>query len=306
MTQPYFSVILPAYNRQKFIGRTLESIAAQSWRSFEVIVVDDGSSDMTCQIVREFDFVRLIEQQNAGPGSARNRGASEAAGEYLAFLDSDDLWFPWTLECYHQVIDATERPAFVVGSPYIFQQEEELLGVVNEPVRYLCFGDYLESGDQWRWYGVSSFLIRRDTFFRSGGFRNGLVNGEDAELALRVGCEPGFVQVESPHTFGYRRHDGNITGDFERTAEAGFHLIEQERCGAFPGGSRRARERHRIISRHVRPISIECLKHGRRADAWNLYRATCVWHMAELRLKYLVGFPFRALMTPVDSVANPS
>ena len=104
-----FSVIMPAYNRAAFIGAALHSVVAQTLGDWECIVVDDGSTDGTCAVVREMAAkeprIRLIEQANAGPGAARNKGAAAATGKYLAFLDSDDLWMPWALETYREALE---------------------------------------------------------------------------------------------------------------------------------------------------------------------------------------------------------
>ncbi len=295
MNNILFSVVIPTFNRESLIRQTLESVAGQLGQGFEVIVVDDGSSDGTCQIVEEFRSVRLIRQQNAGPGAARNRGVREATGTYIAFLDSDDLWFPWTLEILKQVVTTANEPAFVAGCPSVFCSEQELTNVREHPLQFEQFEDYLQSGNEWRWFGVSSFLIRRDVFLRSGGFREGLVNGEDAELALRLGCEQGFVQIQSPPTFGYRSHSGNVTANFSRTMEAALHLVQQEKSQRFPGGTQRASDRHRIISRHVRPVSLQCLSEGLFAEAWSFYRQMFWWNLRLCKAKYLLGFPVAVL-----------
>jgi len=90
------SVVIPLYNKARYINRCLRSICAQTFSDFELIVVDDGSSDGGGQIARAFGDarIRVIQQQNAGPGAARNRGLAEAQGEYIAFLDADDEWMP--------------------------------------------------------------------------------------------------------------------------------------------------------------------------------------------------------------------
>src|SRR5262245_36868183 len=215
---PQFSVVIPAHNRLGLLKVTLSSIWAQSVTDFEVIVVDDGSTDGTIEYLKSLESkLKVVRQTNQGPGAARNAGARLAAGSYLAFLDSDDIWFPWSLQVYQGVIERHGNPSFVAGRPYRFQNERELQVVAETELRLELFADYLASCDQWRWWGVSSFVIRRDAFFAVGGFADDWVNGEDADLALRLGVSPGFVQIREPVTFGYREHAASAIMDHERT-----------------------------------------------------------------------------------------
>ena len=102
------SVIVPTYNRADLIGLTLRSVLAQSVAPVEIIVVDDGSRDNTAEVVATFgDAVRYVTQPNAGVAAARNHGARLAAGDYLAFTDSDDLWHPLKLEAQLAAVGAT-------------------------------------------------------------------------------------------------------------------------------------------------------------------------------------------------------
>ena len=104
-----FSVIIPTYNRAPLLRQALDSVLAQEFTDFELIVVDDGSTDETLTVARSYgDQVRLVPQEHRGPGVARNRGAEHASGEYVAFLDSDDVWFPWTLGTFASIIRATQ------------------------------------------------------------------------------------------------------------------------------------------------------------------------------------------------------
>src|SRR5262249_38507394 len=95
-----FSVVVPLYNKARYISRCLDSIRAQTYPDFEIIVVNDGSTDGGESIVRGYGDarIRLVSQQNAGPGPARNRGIAEARGDWIAMLDSDDEWDPRYLE----------------------------------------------------------------------------------------------------------------------------------------------------------------------------------------------------------------
>src|SRR5262245_2526742 len=93
-TLPLISVVCPAYNCARFIKPALESVLAQSYRPMEIIVIDDGSSDANPEVVQHFQEVRYLRQANQGPSVARNVGILSARGEYIAFLDVDDLWTP--------------------------------------------------------------------------------------------------------------------------------------------------------------------------------------------------------------------
>jgi glycosyltransferase involved in cell wall biosynthesis len=288
-----FSVIIPTYNRYDFVLRTLASVRGQSFSDYEVIIVDDGSTDDSFEKLQsETDRVTVLRQsRNRGPGVARNRGASVANGAYLAFLDSDDLWFPWTLEIYQEVISTHLSPSFVVGRPYVFSHIQELDGAVFGLTTVEMFADYLASGDQWRWWGASSFVIRRDVFGSMGGFAEDLVNGEDADLALRLGVASGFVQIKSPVTFAYREHQASAKKDLKRTVAGAWLQVKKERRGCYPGGPLRAAERRAILTRHIRPVTFSCLQQGLWRDAWALYMATFIWNAWLRRLRYLAAFP---------------
>ena len=157
------------------------------------------------------------------------------------------------------------------------------------------FTDYYVSGKEWRWWGVSSFVIRADALHAVGGFTDKWINGEDADLAMRLGEARRFVQVRTPFTFGYREHAVSAMKSLPRTLEGIWHQLDAERNGQYPGSRQRANERRRILTRHVRPVTLDCLRAGFGSDAWRLYRATFGWHLRLGRWKYLLGFPIKAL-----------
>src|SRR5262249_210129 len=134
---PYFSVIIPAFNRAELLREALESVFQQECRDFEVIVVDDGSTEDLSAVARAFrGRGTFFRQDNAGPGAARNHGARAATGEYLAFLDSDDVWFPWTLRTQRECISRAGNPSMLLGRGVWFSQAAEIRSMHDEPLEY--------------------------------------------------------------------------------------------------------------------------------------------------------------------------
>jgi hypothetical protein len=294
---PLFSTVIPTFNRAGLVQRAVESALSQDPRP-QVIVVDDGSTDETPGVLQKFgDQIEVFTQSNRGPGAARNLGISHSRGDYIAFLDSDDCFLPWTFKTYQRVIREHGSPAFVTGMPRQFHEESELAGLAESPLSVERFDDYLASGDQWRWWGVSSFVIRRDALVEAGGFSDERINGEDADLALRLGTAKGFVHLTSPQTFGYREHPAKLRAEQQRNLKGMLHLLEEERKGGYPGGNARRADRRRIITTFARPLSLELLNTGESAGGWALYRRTFGWHLGLVRLRYLFGFPAMAAIT---------
>jgi GT2 family glycosyltransferase len=291
-----FSVIIPTYNRLPFLLSALTSVRAQRFRDFEVVVVDDGSTDGTAEALKTFGMpLTLLRHDNRGPGAARNSGAREARGDYLAFLDSDDLWFPWTLATFARLIAEHGEPTILSAHVVEFRDASPPDDGPEGPVRAAFFDDYLASSQSGHFVGAGMTVVRRERFLETGGFTDRRVNCEDHDLVLRLGVTRGFVQVLSPPTLAWRRHGAAATTEQARSAEGSLFLIEQERRGAYPGGPHRAAERRRIVTLHTRPVSLACLAEGRRAESWRLYRKSFRWHVAQGRWKYLLGFPLKAL-----------
>src|SRR2546425_8294706 len=119
--QPTVSIILPTYNRARFLPQAFASICSQTFTDWELIIVDDGSTDNTRELVSELSVAlpqpaQYIYQENQGPGSARNTGLEHAQGIYVAFYDSDDLWLPHHLQDCVEGLDATPEVDWVYGA----------------------------------------------------------------------------------------------------------------------------------------------------------------------------------------------
>jgi glycosyltransferase involved in cell wall biosynthesis len=185
--KPLVSVIVPTYNRWPMIAEAVESVRAQSFRDFELIVVDDGSTDSTVEKLKKFgSCLRLISRSRGGVAAARNQGAKVAQGKYIAFLDSDDLWLPKKLAI---------QMAFMINEPEVeICQTEEIW--IRRGVRVNPKEKHRKpSGDIFRrsldvcLVSPSAVMITRDLFERAGGFDERFPVCEDYELWLRIGLE---------------------------------------------------------------------------------------------------------------------
>jgi GT2 family glycosyltransferase len=300
-----FSVIIPAFNREQHLPEALESVWKQTFKDYEVIVVDDGSTDGTPAYLSTLDGrVSVIRQSNAGPGMARNRGAEAARGDYLAFLDSDDLWFPWTLEVFANLLTKYGEPALISGIARPFEHPSDHMGCTQGALQVLHFPNYLaSSGKSPFTVGSNTLVVRRTVFSDAKGFPDHRMNAEDHDFVLRMGTSSGFVQIASPWTAGWRAHGGNSTAQVDKTAGGLMYVISQEKNGRYPGGSALRRSRLRIISAHVRPVAAQCLRIGMHHDAWLLYLGTFWWHLELLRGKFLAGFVLAAIWNSCREMA---
>ena len=295
-----FSVVVPTYNHAQFLGKALESVLTQDCQDFEIVVVDDGSTDATPQVLASFaDKIRIVHQENQGPGAARNLGVKNSTGEYIAFLDSDDFWFPWTLATYAQIIKEKNRPTLIAGTLVYFHQETEVNGLVLKPLALENFPDYLAASRRGLYCGTNRMVVRRAAIIEAGGFAKGKFNGEDHDLVMRLGTAPGFVNVNAPAMVAYRQHTGALTQDLSKTFMGLVYLLHMEKAGRYPGGRNRRRERRRILAFHARPLSLELLRQKDYQKAWALYRQTFVWNLALGRLRYLAGFFVKAVLSLV-------
>jgi glycosyltransferase involved in cell wall biosynthesis len=287
------SVVIPTFNRSILLARTLESLSRNGDARVEVIVVDDGSTDDTETVVNRFGSkIRFLRQDHLGPGAARNLGWRAASGAYIAFLDSDDVWLPWTLGTYLEVLHRSHFPSFVVGTGAWFEKESELTDVHREAIELRNFSDYLASAKLPIWLGASSMLVKRECAPR---FECTNMNAEDLDFALHFGREPGFVWIQKPFTFGYRRHGSTAVMNLEKTFIGINHLVDEERANRYPGGSERKTERIELITRAVRPPVIEALRQHRWRAGVSLYRRTLDWHLLLKRWRFLLAVPFLAL-----------
>jgi glycosyltransferase involved in cell wall biosynthesis len=203
MSLPLISVVIPTRNRAHYLGEAIESVLTQSYRHLDIIVVDDGSTDHTTDIVAGFgDRVRFLQQDNRGTGAARNAGISQAAGEFLAFLDDDDIWNEEKLVRQMRVFEAAPGTDAVYGHMEQFVSPE-LNDEHRARFRHLA-GQVIPSPIS------PAMLIRRASFDRVGLFDESLPIGLEMDWYARL-CEAGLKTVMLDAVVYRRRlHGSNI------------------------------------------------------------------------------------------------
>ncbi|HWB16803.1 MAG TPA: glycosyltransferase family 2 protein [Vicinamibacterales bacterium] len=197
MSSPRFSVVIPCYNAAKFLPATLASVAAQTWPPHEVIVVDDGSTDDSARVAAAFDpAIRVVQQSNQGESVARNRGMDLATGDWVAFLDADDLWHPRKLERQAELTCAD-----VVGvatGHYVIDADGAPIAVdvtASEPYSVRTVGTTSS-------IYPSSLVVRRSVPVR---FPEWTQAAEDLVFCLDLLLVGPIAALDEPLT-GYRRH----------------------------------------------------------------------------------------------------
>lgn len=212
--RPRVSIVIPSYNCERYIRQTLQGIVAQTVTDWEVIVVDDGSTDATVAIASTIDSrVRVVQQANAGVCVARNRGYAEASGSYLCFMDHDDYWFAEKLE--RQLGWMQRMPELgVVYSTCIRWHAADGVFPPPESLRPASAEDILDAEfTGWVYHQfmrdscalTSSALIRREALDKCGLFDVDLAYSEDWDLFLRIARHYPFAQMHWPSTL-YRQH----------------------------------------------------------------------------------------------------
>lgn len=185
------SVVIPAYNAERFLPRALDSVFAQSEPVHEVIVVDDGSKDGTEQVVRSYgDRVRYLRQENSGAAVARNRGIREATGNWIAFLDSDDFWYRSKLACQLSVLRRHDELRWCFCE-FHFRDRERLLKHVYTPGAWQERADdgivpFFPAGLAGVNVHTSGLVIAREVFEEVGYFDPELRRGQDLDMWWRI------------------------------------------------------------------------------------------------------------------------
>lgn len=285
---PLVSVVVPAYNAQRTIGATIASIVAQTVRDLEIVVVDDGSTDDTAAIVEAdgIQNLRLVTQANAGHAAARNTGIAAARGQYVAFLDADDLWLPDKLERQlaelrkHPEIRAIQSGAVRVDDDLRVLWVEECQPSKDPLWDTLCFRNMPAL--------MSTLLIERSLFDEVGAFDPELIILQDWDLAIRL-ARAGQLHSLPELLSAYRYHESQ-SANVEIHIQPGLRVLEK--VFADPGLPPEIRaRRNEVYARFYTMLSGGSVKVGRYGTA--LYWGARALSRSPRVAGYFLAFPER-------------
>ena len=212
---PVVSVVIPAYDVAPYIAETLDSVFSQTFKQFEVIIVNDGSPDteeLERALAPYLDRIRYVRQENRGAGAARNRGVCEARGEYVAFLDGDDLWLPEYL---------AEQLSFLRGGNYELTYTDALL-FGDSPLAGKTFMETAPSKGPVTFISLirtdcniitSGVVARRLPLIEAGLFNESLRNAQDFEMWARMAKRGLRLSYQRKVLLRYRTREGSLSGD---------------------------------------------------------------------------------------------
>jgi glycosyltransferase involved in cell wall biosynthesis len=227
---PLVSVLIGVYDGEAYIGEAIESVLAQDYAPLELIVVDDGSTDGSAAVAGSFPGVRVLRQENAGNGAARNRAVEEASGELYAFLDADDRFTPRKLRLQQAALDADPRLDMVFGHVQEFlspELDEQTRARLRPP-----------APEPMPWTAPNLMLIRRDSFHRVGPFATDVRVGVTVDWFARA-AEAGLQHSILPEVVLERRLHTQNNG-LRESASRGQYLevirraMERRREAALP------------------------------------------------------------------------
>jgi glycosyltransferase involved in cell wall biosynthesis len=240
MHAPRFTVVMPAYNTGSLVAHAIRSVLRQTCDDFELIVVDDGSTDQTAATVRAFTAdrrVRVIEQSNRGPSAARNAGIALARGEYISMLDSDDVWLPRYLEVMATALESDRAASLAYTDAWVLDERTGRIRRTTmmhyqrppaspppDPERFLRL--LLD-----RNFVFTSVTVRRGVLETVGGFNEQLWTAEDWELWLRI-VAAGHRALRPANVLAiHRLRPESLSTDLPRMIEGVcevYRIIEQE------------------------------------------------------------------------------
>jgi cellulose synthase/poly-beta-1,6-N-acetylglucosamine synthase-like glycosyltransferase len=241
---PTVSVIIPAYNAALYVGEALGSVFEQTFRDFEVIVIDDGSTDDTARVVQRASAgrARYLRQPNAGPSASRNRGVLESSSSLICFLDADDVWMKDKLTRQVECLQRNPQAGLVYTDYSRGRLQETSPGSRLKAYSHKGSGNVFYNLLRQNFIHTSSVMLRREVLPSAGLFDPNLRGTEDLELWLRIARNNAFAYLDESLVF-VRQHEANTTSTVEFVREqVRAYRIMMARWGRDPSAATVLRE----------------------------------------------------------------
>ena len=199
------SVIIPTYNRESFISEAIQSVLDQTYKDFEIIVVNDGSIDNTIEVLERFkNKIKVINQSNSERAVSRNNGVKNSSGEYIALLDSDDLWIEDKLQKQVEVLDKMKDIILTYGQSYRINEKGKKIKIAKRQTKGFS-GNVFENLLYRNFIVSATPMIRREYFEQTSGFQTKYIPYEDWEFWIRFSLFGKFYFLDEPLAY-YRIH----------------------------------------------------------------------------------------------------
>jgi glycosyltransferase involved in cell wall biosynthesis len=284
---PFFSVVMPLFNKATYIRRSLDSVLAQQFVDFELVVVDDGSTDSSPSIVASYTDprIRLIRQPNGGVSAARNRGIAEARGQWIAFLDADDEYLAQFLQ---RVFDCANQfaGAGCIYARAAWMRDQTQLNLpqdlIHEPT---IFADYLRFVVYQKGYEIcsSAVAVRRDVFTKAGNFPVGIKIGEDSDLWLRVAWTTNIAYIPEFQAI-YHMEAGDSHWESQREMEPFWFGTYRQRLSAGHIPQDLLKSSKAYFQKYILEKSLGLALRGQKMEALRILRVEAFWFDAPKRL----------------------
>lgn len=289
------SVIIPAYNGDRYIEEAIEGILAQTYSNYEIIVVDDGSTDNTKAVVQQYGAkIKYFTQHNQGVASSRNLGLSKAKGEYIAFLDQDDVFLPHKLESQVALLEQNSSLGIVNSGWQIVDQDGTFQSAVEpwQQISELTTANLII----WKPVFLGAMLFRKSWLEQTEGFDTSLEQTPDVDLVIRLagmGCPADWVKQT---TVKYRQHEANASKNTLLQSQE-LDLI-LERFFAQPG-----------LSPEVKQLEADSRYQSLVWSAWRLQQTGKLAEMRDYLYKsqsYSKKYPTEIILDWIESFKNYS
>ncbi len=234
LTAPLVSVIIPAYNAEKYVIEAIRSVLDQDYQPIEVLLIDDGSEDSTVNLVKDnTPQVKIIQQANTGVAAARNTGLRYASGEFISFLDADDGWFSGKLTAQVNYLQQHPEVGLVFHKWFVWKPDGTGLYVKPQGLPVPVLGEINSLLSGWIYpqllldcvIHTSTVMMRREVAKVTGFFETTLINGEDYNYWIRVSRNYEIHQLTGIYSF-YRMVAGSLTNDTPKSDNYGYRVIK--------------------------------------------------------------------------------